>query len=155
MPFHPSMTAILNICLLAGGGLLLTAVPSPAQTTCDMGATDFNDCMARRCTELQGRGRLCGGYGVPPSGIQTDSSLTSPTISNYSRYGSTSTYYSTRYYGGYVPLDPNGNVLVRPSYVAPYRYVQPSQTIIIQSAPRPLPPLNRGGPTGVCYMGLC
>jgi len=74
-------------------------------------------------------------------------------------------------YGGYIPVEPSGTILVRPPgvvpgypaqtyngygrYASPYNsyptYTYPPQGV----PPQPLPPVRQGGPTGVCYMGLC
>jgi hypothetical protein len=157
-----ALTASLT-CLLAGlaaGASALQSAPAQAQSTCDMGSPDFNECMQRRCTELQGRGRLCSGYYTPQPQTQPNPQAPNGDFAGgYYRSRPVvppATVYAPGAYGGYgysgyVPLDPNGTILVRPSriYTAPgYGYVQPY---------RPVPPVrsNTGGPTGVCYMGLC
>lgn len=95
----------------------------------------------------------------------------------YNSYTAPYSNYTAPYnnYGGYIPLEPTGTILIRPPiqnsygqldpYGRPYgQYPQAPgyNGLYPQSAPGYVPPLNSqpvpirpGGPSGVCYMGMC
>lgn len=143
------------------------ALPVRAQTTCDMSSPDFNQCVERRCAELGGHGRLCTGR----------NSNKAPSASAPDDYPVQRSYYPPRTYtvpdsgysdyGGYVPLEPSGTILIRPPgqgryLVDPYGRPYATPGYLYPSAPgyppavniQPLP-IRPGGPSGVCYMGMC